>query len=87
MKLCHPDVSPSSISKRKPELKGKREYKGRLQCTQCGINTIRMDIHVKNVHKLEKGTLAYQRMMEKAELHVPEDRLVDDLNRALVDFG
>lgn len=42
---------------------GKRLYKGRLECTLCGASTIRMDIHLKKVHKLEKGTRPYQRKL------------------------
>jgi hypothetical protein len=87
VKLCHPDVSPSSLQKKTPIVKGKREYKGRLMCAPCGTSTIRMDIHLTNVHKLVKGSLEYQQMMEEASPHIPEDRQVDDLHRALVDFG
>jgi hypothetical protein len=55
--------------------------------TTAGTSTIRMDIHLQNVHKLEKGSMAYQQMMEEASPHIPEDRRIDDLHRALVDFG
>jgi hypothetical protein len=57
VKLCHPEVSPSSVQKKTPIAKVKREYKGRLMCAPCGTSTIRMDIHLINVHKLEKGSV------------------------------
>jgi hypothetical protein len=75
------------VQKKTPIAKVKREYKGRLMCAPCGTSTIRMDIHLINVHKLEKGSVQYQQMMAEASPHVTEDRQVDDLHRALIDFG
>ncbi|VDI39946.1 Hypothetical predicted protein [Mytilus galloprovincialis] len=53
MTVCHPDAEAVPVkTKGRPRDQGNRTYGGRLECGLCGSNTIRMDVHLKTVHKL-----------------------------------
>ncbi|XP_071124364.1 uncharacterized protein [Mytilus edulis] len=57
MTVCHPDAEAVPVkTKGRPRDQGNRTYGGRLECGLCGSNTIRMDVHLKTVHKLEKDS-------------------------------
>jgi hypothetical protein len=45
-----------------------------------------MDVHLKIVHKLVKGTRIFENMLREATIFV-ETKKNDDLHRALVDYG
>ena len=87
IKLCHPDASPIPLLPKGRKQEGKRNYKGRLQCSLCSSATIRMDVHLKVVHKLVKGTRTFEEALQEAVPLMETGQQSEDLNKALVDYG
>jgi hypothetical protein len=87
MRLCHLEASPIPAGRkgRKPR-EGQRQYKGKLQCSLCPTVTIRMDVHLKSVHKMLKGTGIFEKTLQESRMFVGS-ATTQDLHRALVDYG
>lgn len=85
--LVHPDSSPVKSCKRGRKSRiGTRQYKGRKECSVCGSTTIRMDIHLKSVHKFLKDSDQYKEAMAESKAYAERTQAADDLHRALVDY-
>ena len=86
MRLCHPDASPIPQEKKGCKVKGgQRTYKGQQQCSLCCAVTIRVDVHLKAVHKMVRGTPEFEKALGEATMFVRTANT--DLQRALLDYG
>ncbi|CAG2188998.1 unnamed protein product [Mytilus edulis] len=88
MTVCHPDAEAVPVkTKGRPRDQGNRTYGGRLECGLCGSNTIRMDVHLKTVHKLEKDSEEFREAIQGAVPYEEGTQAQQELQQALVDYG
>ncbi|VDI77832.1 Hypothetical predicted protein [Mytilus galloprovincialis] len=88
MTVCHPDAEAVPVkTKGRPRDQGNRTYGGRLECGLCGSNTIRMDVHLKTVHKLEKDSEEFREAIQEAVPYEEGTQAQQELQQALVDYG
>ena len=86
--MCHRDRSPIKKVKTGRQAKeGTRKYRGTLACSICGSSTVRMDIHLKAVDKMVRGTEDFSKAMDATLPYHPKSVAEDVLSRALVDYG
>ena len=86
--VCHRDRSPIKKVKTGRQAKeGTRKYRGTLACSICGSSTVRMDIHLKAVDKMVRGTEDFSKAMDATLPYHPKSVAEDVLSRALVDYG
>ena len=58
-----------------------------MECSICLSSTIRMDVHLKTVHKLVRGTDEFNKALADAVIYNTRSEAGDDLSRALGDYG
>ena len=88
MTVCHPDAEAVPVkTKGRPRDQGNRTYGGRLECGLCGSNTIRMDVHLKTVHKLEKDSEEFREAIQGAVPYEEGTQAQQELQQALVDYA